>query len=976
MPKELNIEKLEKKFASLTKSRESIQAVSGWIMHYKDCCEEIVEQWYNALSKDANALVMFYVANDVIQNCGKKKATQYREAFSKVLEKAVFLEKVKEIKSDVSRLLSLWKDRNIYDEAFSNRLENKLNSTEIKTLSDEEEESELEIISKYKTKNFINSLKKLKSVESEMKEKEENLKCVQVPEIPEWDELKEPAQCVEVAKKINSYYSFLQQYLEIVDHEVTSRKTILKELKNSCIFYTAQYGDVRKVANAYFMYGKKLKIMEKKLTEKAQYLPSPVINGSPCFSDGICASPTNVKSPADSCSRTSTKVPLSPSYEKDQVNLHGCTFSGKLANNDFSENFEEFTDSSKRPEQAPKKKFNKLAELFSESKLDTDKVKRYNSNELPKSNTNKEMLTSGPLKDLLEESVCEQNNNISELKSKNMTNQQTEEPINKIQQSPHKKMDTSNQQTKDISNQLKKGSPIKSTENITAAEGDANEIDFLLEESYDSRKVKPNTSIKRKIEFLLNSRGKKICTDTSSEQISDDKSPVNNPTPIKKSLQKRRKSSEHIKDHENNIIHNFKEMNEKENVTRQNKIISQNLLHPKPEEKLPQGIQEKDSLNFNVKENIIEEQKPIETCNLLTLTSDNMIDCENSNFPIDKNISHSSSNDKDILGKENKEINLSNCTSDLILKSESLEESIDGESLMKSNNSFLNSTLLSFGSSLSVEFLKDIFQKTNCNPPSDVLNNNSMKEPLKEEDKINSTEVKDCGSSFYNLKQSLKLLENMDSNDHIKNISLVDTKEIYSNEENPSSVDTITPQTEVQENLINNEINVLTQEDSKTDAAEIISYDRMSQNPDNSESVEGCKLEIPFLEKECEENNENGISSESSPLHLSDQSVTLAANEKPDLLFTLQNVLHCIAEKKFSNIEAQNSVQGTTMSFEDCLKIYHALNYDSKVSNNPNSSNSHVNLTSTKTSAANRASSDFGNKDDLEVMDMECDSDE
>ncbi|GFV77097.1 CID domain-containing protein [Trichonephila clavipes] len=709
--------------------------------------------------------------------------------------------------------------------------------------------------------------------------------------------------------------------------------------------------------------------MEKKLTEKAQNLPSPVINGSPCFSDGICASPTNVIPPADSCSRTSTKVPLSPSYEKEQVNLHGCTFSGKLANNDFSENFEEFTNSSKRPEQAPKKKFNKLAELFSESKLDTDKVKRYNSNELSKSNTNKEMLTSGPLKDLLEGSVCEQNNNISELKSKNVTNQQTEEPMHNIQQSPHKKMDTSNQQTNDISKQLKKGSPIKSTENITAAEGDANEIDFLLEESYDSRKVKPSTSIKRKIELLLNSRGKKICTDSSSEQISDDKSPVNNPTPIKKSLQKRKKSSEHIKDHENNIIHNFKEINEKENVTRQNEIISQNLLHPKPEEKLPQGIQGKDSLNFNVKENIIEEQKPKETCNLLTLTSDNVIDCENSNFPIDKNVSNSSSNDKDILGKENKEINLSNCTSDLILKSESLEESIDGESLIKSNNSFLNSTLLSVGSSLSVEFLKDIFQKTNCNPPSDVLNN-SVKEPLQEEDKINSTEVKDCDSSFYNLK----LLENMDSNDHIKNISHVDTKEVYSSEGNPSSVDTIMPQTEVQENLIKNEIDV--QEDNKTDAAKIISYDRMSQNPNNSESVESCKLEMPFLEKKCEENNENGVSSKSSPLHLSDQFVTLAANEKPNLLFTLQNVLHCIAEKKFSDIEAQNSVQGTTMSFEDCLKIYHALNYDPKVSNNTNSSNSHLNLTSTKTSASNRASSDFGNKDDLEVMDMECDSDE
>lgn len=40
-----------------------------------------------------NALTMFYVANDVIQNCGRKKAPEFREAFATVLERAVSLEK-------------------------------------------------------------------------------------------------------------------------------------------------------------------------------------------------------------------------------------------------------------------------------------------------------------------------------------------------------------------------------------------------------------------------------------------------------------------------------------------------------------------------------------------------------------------------------------------------------------------------------------------------------------------------------------------------------------------------------------------------------------------------------------------------------------------------------------------------------------------------------------------------------------------
>lgn len=50
-PRTLNVEKLEKKFASLTKSRESILGLSTWIIRHKEFYKEIVDQWLNALSK-------------------------------------------------------------------------------------------------------------------------------------------------------------------------------------------------------------------------------------------------------------------------------------------------------------------------------------------------------------------------------------------------------------------------------------------------------------------------------------------------------------------------------------------------------------------------------------------------------------------------------------------------------------------------------------------------------------------------------------------------------------------------------------------------------------------------------------------------------------------------------------------------------------------------------------------------------------
>lgn len=50
-PRTLNVEKLEKKFGSLTKSRESILGLSTWIIRHKEFYKEIVDQWLNALSK-------------------------------------------------------------------------------------------------------------------------------------------------------------------------------------------------------------------------------------------------------------------------------------------------------------------------------------------------------------------------------------------------------------------------------------------------------------------------------------------------------------------------------------------------------------------------------------------------------------------------------------------------------------------------------------------------------------------------------------------------------------------------------------------------------------------------------------------------------------------------------------------------------------------------------------------------------------
>uniref|UniRef100_A0A2K5M4S2 Regulation of nuclear pre-mRNA domain-containing protein 2 n=1 Tax=Cercocebus atys TaxID=9531 RepID=A0A2K5M4S2_CERAT len=109
---------LDRKFQSVTNTMESIQGLSSWCIENKKHHSTIVYHWMKWLRRSAypHRLNLFYLANDVIQNCKRKNAIIFRESFADVLPEAAALVKDPSVSKSVERIFKIWEDRNVYPE--------------------------------------------------------------------------------------------------------------------------------------------------------------------------------------------------------------------------------------------------------------------------------------------------------------------------------------------------------------------------------------------------------------------------------------------------------------------------------------------------------------------------------------------------------------------------------------------------------------------------------------------------------------------------------------------------------------------------------------------------------------------------------------------------------------------------------------------------------------------------------------------
>lgn len=148
---------LVKKLAELNNTQQSIQTLSLWLIHHRKHAQSIVKIWQRELVKarPSKKLTIIYLANDVIQN-SKKKGPEFTKHFESVLPdafaNAAKNSEDKKTHQSLERVVTIWKERGVYDKHFIKKLKHSLDGKTGALEPIKEEKPPLAIIPEKQTK--------------------------------------------------------------------------------------------------------------------------------------------------------------------------------------------------------------------------------------------------------------------------------------------------------------------------------------------------------------------------------------------------------------------------------------------------------------------------------------------------------------------------------------------------------------------------------------------------------------------------------------------------------------------------------------------------------------------------------------------------------------------------------------------------------------------------------------------------------
>lgn len=290
---------------------DSIQGLSNWCIEKKKYHSLIVRYWVKWLRKSEapHRLNLFYVANDVIQNCKRKNAIVYRTAFAEVLPDAFLLINnfgdTKVVKA-VDRILTIWEQRNVYTNALIAELKGCLVKEESPPETPGEPKAPLEssmalrskIVAEFVPQAFMEQLTKhqCSMEETELKEKQLAAMRVDVCSTDALKKLKDKAGGKKFCKDFEDGSAKLQEFVSFLDQQSKAGPLLLEALGNADIFYEMQYKEVKIVANAYQTFANRVSHLKRKLDSLKANVPD--LDESPIPSPSADApSPTGSESP-------------------------------------------------------------------------------------------------------------------------------------------------------------------------------------------------------------------------------------------------------------------------------------------------------------------------------------------------------------------------------------------------------------------------------------------------------------------------------------------------------------------------------------------------------------------------------------------------------------------------------------------------------------------------------------------------------
>ncbi|KAF3839706.1 hypothetical protein F7725_018423 [Dissostichus mawsoni] len=310
---------LDLRFQGVTNTMESIQEISKLCIENKMHHSLIVRYWMKWLKKSdhSHRLNLFYVANDVIQNCKRKNAIAFRASFAEVLPNAAQFIREPKCRKSVERIFTIWEERSVYPEEViagfkaginkkeKEREKQKEKEKERKKEKEKQKEKEKEKERRKKrrrprqlSQSLIDQLSKYKQVVAEEEFRENQLAALRVDvcSTEALKRLKDKAGGNKFATDFEEGSLKLQEFVGFMETELTTGPPLLEALGNADIFYEMQYKEVKIVANAYNAFANRVASLKRKLDSLKSTLPGSEDSPIPSPSEDA-PSPTGSDSP-------------------------------------------------------------------------------------------------------------------------------------------------------------------------------------------------------------------------------------------------------------------------------------------------------------------------------------------------------------------------------------------------------------------------------------------------------------------------------------------------------------------------------------------------------------------------------------------------------------------------------------------------------------------------------------------------------
>nr|XP_036675431.1 regulation of nuclear pre-mRNA domain-containing protein 2 isoform X1 [Drosophila suzukii] len=264
-------ELFETRLEALKDTQEGIQQMSNWCLQHRTNHKKIIQCWLNVFKRVRvdHRLVLFYLANDVIQY-SKRKRYEFVECWATALQRATTMVRDERVKDKILRIFKIWEQREIYNEEYLSDLSGLLNIAPPK-------KSHVDVSDEFQNATLIAKVRECVEL-AEITDKS----MQKLPKPPTFEievikqQLKDKSHSGDIEKEVERCVAFINAYNKNLQNEIKSRKAVLASIEAAKKFYEHQGKEVKVVASAYKSFGTRIKIVKRKLDETIPNLSSPI----------------------------------------------------------------------------------------------------------------------------------------------------------------------------------------------------------------------------------------------------------------------------------------------------------------------------------------------------------------------------------------------------------------------------------------------------------------------------------------------------------------------------------------------------------------------------------------------------------------------------------------------------------------------------------------------------------------------------